>query len=418
MEEKIRHLPLTPGVYLFKNDSGDIIYIGKAKSIRKRVATYFQNQQKDWKVKALVQEHATIDFIATKNETEALLLEAQMIRDNKPKFNVLLKTGQPFVYLMFSKEPLPQLQLVRNKKQKGTYFGPFLHKAQARSAYNYILKTFKLELCNKKIPSGCLQYHLDLCAGNCKDDFDSAGYLFRVQLATALLKGGYEKSLTMLKEQITGHSSALEFEKARSLHHYLEDLATIFNTLKTRFSESKYLDAITALDDKDSSYENYLETAQQLQELLNLKKPPITIDCFDISHFQSSAIVGSCVRFTGGKPDKNMFRRFKIQTLTEQNDYAALQEIVSRRYRNKKELPDLVLIDGGKGQLSSVKKILPDAQVISLAKKEEFLFSENTPQGKPLQVETPVGKLLIELRDYAHHFAINYHRLRRTKSFE
>lgn len=418
MEEKIQHLPTSSGIYVFKNAAGEIIYIGKAKSIKKRVATYFQKQNNDWKVKALIDEHATIDFIQTGNETEALLLEAQMIRDNKPKYNVLLKSGQPFVYIMLTKEEVPQLVLVRNKKEKGTYFGPFLHKAHARGALEYIIKTFKLELCDKKIPSGCLKYHLDLCAGSCMDVFNKEDYLFRLKLAVSLLQGGYEESLKLIKAQIAQHNAAFEFEKSQKLHRYLEDLQTIFTTLKTRFSEAKYSEAINWLQVAEKSYATYLETARELQELFKLKKAPMTIDCFDISHFQSSAIVGSCVRFTGGKPDKHNFRRFRIQTLTQQNDYAALQEIVTRRYRNKDELPDLILIDGGKGQLSSVQAVLPEAQCISLAKKEEMVFSNATPQGIPLHVENPVGKLLIELRDYAHHFAITYHRLRRTKLLE
>jgi len=142
-----------------------------------------------------------------------------------------------------------------------------------------------------------------------------------------------------------------------------------------------------------------------------------TIDCFDISHFQGHSIVGSCVRFTHGKPDKNKFRRFKIKYLTDQNDYAALQEIVLRRYADSAELPDLILIDGGKGQLSAVQKVLTGVYIVSLAKKEELLFSSYFPQGIALTVHEDVGKILIALRDYAHHFAISYHRLLRSKRF-
>jgi excinuclease ABC subunit C len=418
MDDKVKHLPTDSGIYIFKNSIGEIIYIGKAKSIRKRVATYFQKQHNDWKVKALSDEYATIDFIQTKNETEALLLEAQMVRDNKPKFNVLLTSGQPFVYIMVTQEDLPQLVLVRNKKEKGTYFGPFLHKAQARGALEYIIRTFKLELCDKKIPSGCLKYHLDLCAGSCMDVFNKEEYLFRLKLAIEVLKGGYDESLKLIKQQIAKHNAVFEFEKSQKLHRYLENLTTIFTTLKTRFTEAKYSEAINWLKVAEKSYATYLQTAQELQELFNLKKAPMTIDCFDISHFQSSAIVGSCIRFTAGKPDKNNFRRFMVRSLVTQNDYAALQEIVTRRYRDRSELPDLVLIDGGKGQLSAVQAVLHDMQCISLAKREEIVYSNARPEGVPLRVETPVGKLLIELRDYAHHFAITYHRLRRKKMLE
>lgn len=154
----------------------------------------------------------------------------------------------------------------------------------------------------------------------------------------------------------------------------------------------------------------------ELQKLLKLDQLPYTIDCFDISHFQSNELVGSCVRFTHGLPDKNNFRRFKIKTLTTQNDYAALQEIVARRYKDPRDIPDLVVIDGGKGQLSAVQQIIPTASCIALAKREERIFGTMIPHdGIVLDPHSEHGKLLIALRDYAHHFAINYHRLRRIK---
>jgi excinuclease ABC subunit C len=161
------------------------------------------------------------------------------------------------------------------------------------------------------------------------------------------------------------------------------------------------------------------QVGKELQELLKLSKMPSTIDCFDISHFQSNYLVGSCVRFTNGKPDKNKFRRFGIKTLTQQNDYAALQEIVARRYRDGKDLPDLVVIDGGKGQLSAVAFLIPPTtDVISLAKREETVFSKEFPEGIKISVATGAGRLLIALRDYAHHFAISFHRKKRSTLFE
>ena len=153
---------------------------------------------------------------------------------------------------------------------------------------------------------------------------------------------------------------------------------------------------------------------EQLAQFLGVDTEIKTVDCFDISHFQSRFLVGSCVRFTGGLPEKNKFRRFKIKTLDVQNDYAALQEIVSRRYREG-DIPDLVLIDGGKGQLSAVTTIIPQAHCISIAKREETIYSNAWRQGRVLDVHDPVAKLLISLRDYAHHFAVSYHKVRRKK---
>lgn len=414
---ELQNLPNLPGVYLFKKD-GLLLYVGKAKSIRKRVASYFKTPQTDWKVDALLKEYNSLEHIVTQNEIEAELLEAKLIREHQPKYNVLLKSGQPFVYLLFTKGSLPELLLVRNKKQAGTYFGPFLHKQKARAVYRYLIETFQLYLCHQKIPNGCLHYHLGICAGQCRDDFDKDAYLFRLNLAKELLKGHYEESLEALNQQITAYSTEMAFEQAQRLHYYQQNLESIFHTLQTRFSADKYA-AETFMATAPSPLRTLRtqEAAKTLQEFFQLPHPPVTIDCFDVSHFQSKQIVGSCVRFTNGLPDKNKFRRFNIKSLQQQNDYAALQEIVQRRYRHPEEIPDLILIDGGKGQLSSVKEVLPGAPIIALAKREERVFSSQFPDGIVLDPATPVGQLLISLRDYAHHFAITYHKHRRLKEF-
>lgn len=418
MEQKPSVLPLLPGVYLFKKDT-EILYIGKAKLLKKRVASYFSKRSTDWKIDALLSEHTHIEHIITRNETEALLLEAQLIRDNKPKFNVLLKSGQPFVYILFTNDTPRSVTITRNKKAKGTYFGPFLHKKQARSAHAYIMRTFKLAMCTTKITNGCLNFHLGLCAGNCLPNFDTTDYQLRIDLALDLLQGHYNQSLKKLTEQIKIYTQQLEFEKARTLHYYLKNLDSIFTTLQTRFSEKKYEREIfltTSPIDKKLLEDPYI--GEKIQRLLALPKAPQTIDCFDISHFQSSFMVGSSIRFNKGIPDKNKFRRFKIKTLEEQNDYAALQEIVSRRYRNPDDLPDLMLIDGGKGQLNAITKLFPSSNIVSLAKREELIFAPHLPEPVPLSVTNDAGKLLIALRDYAHHFAISYHKLLRTKNFK
>jgi excinuclease ABC subunit C len=409
-------LPKAPGIYLFKDKEGQVIYIGKAKSIHKRVLSYFQKQHKDWKILSLLEEHDDIDYILTKNETEALLLEAQLISDNKPKYNVLLTSGQPFLYILFTKKEPIEVVLVRNKKEKGIYFGPFLQKYHARRAYDYLMRTFKLFKCNKKIANGCLDYHIGLCAGTCKSEFELNDYAFRVQLALDALKSSHREFLKKIKEKIELYNHNFEFEKSRNLHSYIENVDVIFETLRTKFYETKYKDeAFAAITPVKSMEKNYEEVAHQLQQLLKLDKPPIRIDCFDISHFQSKHIVGSCVRFSLGKPDKNSFRKFNIKTLTEQNDYAALQEIITRRYRDPLEIPDLVLIDGGKGQLNAACAVLNGPEIISLAKREETVFSAKIPEGIKLDNKDSAAQLLLALRDYAHHFAISHHRVRRRK---
>lgn len=411
MENKLPH---KPGVYLFKDFNNTIIYIGKATNLKSRVSSYFNTQKRDWKVDSLVAEHQSIEHIVTSTEIEASLLEAHLIRLYQPKYNVLLKDGDPFVYFLFKHTQVPDIKLVRNQQEKGVYFGPFLHKRPARSAFNYLVSTFKLNRCNKKINNGCLDYHLGTCAGNCRPDFDLDGYRLRMKLAETVLKKDHAACLTMLQEHIQDCVARQDFEQAQQMHEYMTNLDTIFATLALRFSPDKYAAQVSAATIGSSEF-NGTKLAAQMQEFLGLDHPVITIDCFDISHFQSSELVGSCIRFTYGIPDTHNFRRFKIKTLSIQNDYKALAEIVSRRYKDPKNIPDVILIDGGKGQLHAVRDIMPNAHCISLAKKEELLFCPRYTDGIHLDVHTNVGKLCIALRDYAHHFAIEYHRKRKTK---
>jgi excinuclease ABC subunit C len=406
----------TPGVYLFKNQKGDVLYIGKAKDLHERVKSYFLKQDSDWKIAGLLKEYATVETIKTKTEIEALLLEAELIGQHKPKYNTLLKEGDPFVYILITKDIVPDITIVRTKKQKGLYFGPFLHKQNARNAMTFLKNTFQLHRCNKHIENGCLQYHIGTCAGTCRKDFDADEYQFRMQLAIDVLQGDMNNFIYSLQQKIKEYSTELAYEKARNTQKYLDHLDIIFATLKTKFSLEKYADQIIKLlSPKKLADIVPDDIAQQIQSFLNVPMPVHTIDCFDISHFQSQEIVGSCVRFLDGRPDKNKFRRFAIRSLKQQDDYAALQEIVTRRYKTEEDLPDLVLIDGGKGQLSAVQQVLSSVKIVSLAKKEERLFGENFPEGIHLDMHHPVGKMIIALRDYAHHFAISYHRLRRTK---
>jgi excinuclease ABC subunit C len=411
-----KSIPKLTGVYLFKDAQEAIIYIGKAKNLHDRVNSYFQKYNTDWKINQLINEYADIDYILTPTETESLLLEAELVQKYKPKFNVLLKEGQPFLYILFTPHEIPTIELVRNKKQKGTYFGPFLQKTPARKAYNFLMHTFRLKLCNKKIELGCLDYHIGNCAGNCKPDFDVADYCFRVSLAKEALKNNQEGFIQNIKEQMKSYIATFAFEKAQRVNEYLQNVDIIFNTLNTHFSTDKFAtDIFVASTPRPYTPQADSTINTDLQKFFGSTTPIRTIDCFDISHFQSSFLVGSCVRFTDGKPEKSCFRHFKIKTLTEQNDYAALQEIIQRRYKNKTDLPDLIVIDGGKGQLSAAYAVLPDAPIVSLAKREETIFGPQFPDGVRLDIHTNVGKLLIALRDYAHHFAISYHRLKRKK---
>lgn len=416
MSQEVPHnqLPHLPGVYIFKSVDNTILYVGKAKDIKKRVGYYFRKQARDWKIDALIKEHVTIEHIVTENELEALLLEAQLIKKYQPKYNILLKSGNPFIYLLFTKTEPRLLKIVRVKNEPGEYFGPFIHKTDARRCFEYLVKTFKLVQCKATIQGGCLNYHLNRCAGNCVQGYKQADYDARLNLAKLFLEGNYDETIASLQTLLHEYNKHYEFEKARNIADYITHIDIIFNTLKTRFTERKYNPEITQATLPKFNQADYTKGFYALKDLLGLSKLPKTIDCFDISHFQSVALVGSSIRFTQGMPDKNKFRRFTIKTLIEQNDYAALHEIVSRRYKND-DLPDIILIDGGKGQRNAVKELFPQVPCISLAKREERLFSDTYPDGTVLDLHTDIGKLLVAMRDYAHHFAVSYHKIKRSQ---
>lgn len=411
--------PDKPGVYLFKDGTGNILYIGKATSLKHRVRSYFTGNKRlyDWKVTGLLQEYDTVDYLVTESEIAAALLEAELISAHQPKYNVLLKDGQPFVYILFTHEPLPKMIITRNRQQSGTYVGPFLKKQAVRSVYSLLLHTFQLNGCNKKLINGCLDFHIGTCPGMCKGVIDEDDYRFRMHLAYDVLTDNQVDFLEKIKNKITEYNKKHLFEKAQKIALYIDQLAEIRNAIAGALSLKKV--SVSALIDvlhKNSKnhmvYDDAMST--RMKELTGINTPMITIDCFDISHFQSSYLVGSCVRFVNGQPDKKMFRKFTIKTLTVQNDYAALQEVVRRRYA-RGALPDLILIDGGKGQRNAIVPLVAPIPCISLAKREERLYSDRFSEGTLMNVQSPADALLISLRDYAHHFAVTYHRFKRNR---
>jgi len=414
-QETLSDLPQRPGIYAFKDGAGCILYIGKARSLRQRVRSYFQKTD-DWKVTQLLHEHAGISYIVTRNDIEASLLEAELIQEHQPQYNVLLRSGDPFLYIafMYDQDP-PQMQLVRRTPKTKHAYGPFIKRSHARRVFRYLMRTFQLKLCKYHVANGCLDYHLGRCAGNCADSFDEHAYRLRLQLAEQALAGNHETYVHMIHEQMQAYNAAFEFEKASHLYRYLQDLQAISSTICTQYNAQRYEQEITDLITPHFSQTEHMAAAlEELQQMLGLQEPPRTIDCFDISHFQSTYIVGACIRFTDGLPDKQQFRRFKVKSIEQQDDYAALREIVQRRYR-KDHPPHIVVIDGGKGQRNAIVNTFPHLYVLSIAKREELLYTPQHQEGVHLDVSTSVGQLLLALRDYTHHFAISYHRKRRSK---
>lgn len=410
----LHELPDQPGVYAFKDAAGILLYIGKAQSLRSRVRSYFHTKD-DWKVNELLREHAGVSYIITEHDIAASLLEAELIQAYQPRYNVLLRSGDPFVYIMFDySQELPCMQLVRRKPHGTHYFGPFIKRSHARRVFNYLQRTFQLKVCHHRITGGCLDYHLGRCAGNCADTFDKEAYITRLTLAEQALAGNHDQFTQTIEQRIAQHNAAFEFEKAAHLYAYLNDLQSIFSTIRTQYNAASYEKEVRHLITPHfQQTERITDALEEIQNVLGFAEPPRTIDCFDISHFQSTYIVGACIRFTDGLPDKQQFRRFKVSSLARQDDYAALREIVHRRYK-KDHPPHLVVIDGGKGQRNAIANTFAHLYVVSIAKREERLFTPHHPDGFTLDIHSTMGQLLIALRDYTHHFAITYHRKRRS----
>ena len=244
----IKKLPLLPGVYLFKDRQNLVLYVGKAKNLKTRVKSYLQNYKTDWKTAAILAESTNIEHHVTKNELEAMLLEANLIRNHQPKFNVLLKFGQPFTYIVCLNSDIPKLCIVRNKKKKGTYFGPFIEKGYARKVYIFLMRTFRLNICNRKINEGCLYYHVDRCAGFCRKDFDKEGYLKRLDLAVVCLKKGHKKFLKHLEDELEKSNKNFTFEYSKEITEYSKAFINVFSAIEIGFDFQKKLRLLSEKD--------------------------------------------------------------------------------------------------------------------------------------------------------------------------
>ena len=405
MIKKPKNLTSKSGVYLFKNAKKQIVYIGKAKNIAVRITSYF-SKPIEYKASLFLDEAKTIETIPTNSELEALYLEAELIKKYQPKYNQLLKDGNPFVYLFFSDEQMPTLSIVRTKSKKGTCIGPFLSKKIAHSLYNFLTQTFHLKLCKRKVRHGCLQYHIGICAGYCLSNFDKDFYIFRLTLAKHVLQQNQQETLEFLNNEIKNSAQNLQFEHAQQLFRYKQDFEHIINTLNTL--------ADMPSKQQHSDTQQNLDVLMKVQKRLFLKHIPYVIDCFDISHMQGQAMVGSCIRYVHGIPETKLFRRFQIKSLQNQDDYKALAEIVRRRYQTKATLPNLIIVDGGKGQISAIKPFIGTTELVGLAKKEETIISSNLQHFIQLDQQKAEDRLLLQIRDKAHSFALAYHRKKHT----
>lgn len=540
------NLPLAPGIYIMKDASGKPIYIGKAKSIRSRVSSYFQESAAhSWKTSAMVRHVADIEFIITKNEMEALILESNFIKKHQPKYNVLLKDDKHYPYFRVTTfESFPRLEIVRKvKKDGGTYFGPYAMASEAKKILRLIHKIFPIRQCRDFLDGSkkrrpCLNYQMGRCLGPCSGEVSREEYGKSIREVILFLKGRNNELADLLKDEMNQASQKLDFEKAALRRDQIAAIHNIMEKQVTEFSSQEDLDVLGSftkdrttrmqvlsvragkmmaqrgyslhhaepadpgeilasflkqyygatifipqeiiageeVQDKDLIEEwlserkgkrvtvsvpmrgrkrslvgmaeenarmGYVKAMQdqeskenilaETQRLLSLKKIPRRIDAFDISTTFGASSVGGMVSFVDGKPDKSKYRRFSIKEVAGIDDYAMIDETLARRYQNAQKeggpLPDLVLIDGGKGHLNraiqAMKRLgLEEVELVSIAKgkarnneETDEIFRPGDPNPIASTPRHPGRRFLQTVRDEVHRFSITAHRkLRQKKS--
>ena len=545
-QDKLKNIPTKPGVYQFKNKDGDIIYIGKAKNLRNRVRSYFQkNKYQTPKNQSMIKRIANVEWIIVRSNVEALLTEANMIKEVQPKYNVDLKDDKSFPFIRITNEPYPQVLLTRKIEKDGSkYFGPYTDVKNLRYSLKALHKIFPVRSCSyymddqtvvaKKVKL-CLDYHIKKCEGPCESIVSRDHYNAMIQRVIKFLQGRTKETEDYVRKQMDIAAADLRYEDAAmyrdqynairrfkerqrkvaadfddrdifalarkddigvmtvlrvrngrifgrekiSLQNLDEDESAVFASVISRFYMDtdflpKEITVVTLPDGQDDleewltekkgskviirqpqrgekakevrlSYQNAKlllgewlinrkkrrelvpKMVNQLQEDLQLKAPPRRIEAFDISHLGGTNTVASMVCFVDGKARKSEYRKFKIKTVVGIDDFAAMREVVHRRYlRVKKEkgsLPDLILIDGGKGQLSMAVSALRELgldyiPIVGLAKRLEEVFVPGISEPQSIHKQSPGLILLRRIRDEAHRFAITFQRSKRKLSLK
>ena len=529
LEEKLKTLPESPGVYLMKNSAGKIIYVGKAKILKNRVRQYFQkNKNHSPKVLAMVKKISDFETIITKTEVEALILECNLIKKHRPRYNISLKDDKTYPYLKLTlNEKFPRLLITRKIFHDGAkYFGPYTNGTAVKETLQLLRKIFPLRTC-KNFPSRpCLEFHIKRCFAPCTEKISEENYFEIVKSAEKFLSGKTSEVEKNLQEKMNFAAENLQFETAAKFRDILlsvkkfsekqkiisdvgdvdaigiskinsEVCAQIFfiregkvmgrenfllsNTdeesdekiilefLKQYYSaaEMSAKEILLPCEVEDEKIlsewlgakinfpqrgvkKNLVEMAtenaekflqekilqeklknaqtlgavEELKKFLNLPKLPRKMECFDISHIQGAETVASMVCFENGAPSKKNYRRYKIKSAEgKPDDFLSMREVVERRYKNLENLPDLIVIDGGLGQLNSALEIIRDLgikiPVVGLAKQFELIFVENSSEPIELPRESQALFLMQRIRDEAHRFAITYHRkLRRKRNLQ
>jgi len=515
-EFKSSEIPTSPGVYLFKDETGEILYIGKAKSLRQRVKSYFSSLDQPAKTRQLVSRIRCIDWITVNSEVEALLLENKLVKQHTPKYNIDLKDAKTFAYIALTKEPYPRILTSRKVSRKLESFGPYTDGFTRQDLQRLVVRVFKLRVCRKLPKRACLNFHIGLCTAPCIGNITAEKYTAQVEGAKAFLGGNYEQTTELLILQMQAAAKEQKYERALELRNQIASIRLITQRQivdnerrfdqdviafkrfgekmsvvqmgvrkgvllgKKEFSvdlqsqiEQEFLKAFYAtnlipkeillnkpcwIDSAEkSALEEFLSSNRgarvrmvipkrgnkaalvalaeknlesslkengallDLQAAFKLPVLPRVIDCFDVSNLGREHVVSGMVRFVNAKPEKRSYRKFKIKTFAGQDDFAAVNEVVTRRYKRlleeKTPLPDLVLIDGGYGQVNAAAKgcqsLGLQIPIIGLAKEKEEIYLPEDAVSKRFDANSRMMLLLRRVRDEAHRFSVSYNRKRR-----
>ena len=424
--EKVRDFPQSPGVYLMKDTTGVVIYVGKAKNLRSRAGSYFlaaaaqEIRTADW-----VHEIADIDFMVCRSEVDALLTESRLIKDIQPRHNRDLKDDKTFPYLMITThEDFPRVEVTRTPKAKGAkLYGPFTSAGQLRGALQVMQRVFQFRTCSLDIEESdprwkwfrpCLLASIKQCTAPCNKRISKADYRRDIRRLQTFLEGGSDRLLNQMREEMLEASTKLDFEKAAKLRDEIQLLENL--------SDRGEIDLHAQ---PEVFYIDPKKGMRALKKVLGMDKEPRVIEGVDIAHLGGTNTVASLVQFLDGLPFKPGYRRYRIQEVKGIDDFRSIHEVISRRFRKLSDeqhaFPDLLMIDGGKGQLNAALAAFRDQDieppvVVSLAKKEEEIYRPGESEPIRLGRESFALRLLQYVRDEAHRFAQHYHHLLRQKS--
>ena len=405
LKEKILSAPDSPGVYLMRDAAGRVLYVGKAKALKKRLLSYFRPGPNP-KTIALMRKARDVQVRLTSSEDMALLLEASLIRELKPRYNVSLRDDKSFPLVKISREDFPAIYITRSKDDLAArYIGPYTNVKLLKNALKIIRRSFPYRSCKRMPKQGCLYHRINLCPAPCIGRISRKEYRRVIDNIILILEGKTDLLIRGLAKLMRDKSKAMDFEAAASARDQIAVLS------ENAFGPSEV---------------NRRKESEDLKNRLGLEILPEKIEGFDISNISGSQAVGSMVSFHNGIPDKNNYRRFRIKSVQGIDDYKMLAEVLRRRFirliKERGALPDLVLIDGGKGHLQAAARQLKELHLklplAGIAKKEEHVYAAG--RGGPLNFpkDAPALNLIRRVRDEAHRFALAYHHLLREKELE